>query len=320
LVVGQNVISIGAPQGLELTLADGLISSLRPQAGSAIIQTTAPISHGSSGGGLFDSNGRLIGITTFQMVDGQNLNFALPVDWISQLKKGPRFSSANQEKGVNEFAKKMDQLFKNEDFRNALRLARAEVDRNPKDKLGWYYMGAALNNLGRSNEAVDAFEHALEIDSNFEMALRNEATAYMQLGRFNESESNLKKAVEIDMRDGLAWNLLALCQDKMQDYDSAIGSATMAVTIQPTNSRYLATLGTAYYQAQDFVNAATNLKAALSLNPMDHYSWTFLALTDSSLGRQEEMHLAFENAKRIKRGESPLPLASDGPPDLPPSH
>ena len=65
LRVGQKVYAIGAPQGLELTLSDGLISSLRALPIGTIIQTNAPVSKGSSGGGLFDSNGRLIGITSF---------------------------------------------------------------------------------------------------------------------------------------------------------------------------------------------------------------------------------------------------------------
>ncbi len=85
LTVGQRVYAIGAPKGLGLTLSEGLVSSLRPYEGSQYIQTSAAISPGSSGGGLFDNQGRLIGITTFYLEEGQNLNFALPVDWISEL-------------------------------------------------------------------------------------------------------------------------------------------------------------------------------------------------------------------------------------------
>jgi len=86
LRVGEKVYAIGAPQGLELTLSDGLIASLRKlPSGETIIQTSAPISKGSSGGGLFDSNGRLIGITSYFARMGQNLNFAIPASWISEL-------------------------------------------------------------------------------------------------------------------------------------------------------------------------------------------------------------------------------------------
>jgi hypothetical protein len=74
--------SYSAPQ---LTLSNGLITALRPVEDGNIIQTNAAISPGSSGGGLFDAQGRLIGITTFMMKSGQSLNMALPVNWVERL-------------------------------------------------------------------------------------------------------------------------------------------------------------------------------------------------------------------------------------------
>ena len=85
LRVGQKVYAIGSPQGLDLTLSDGMVSSLREGPDGTFVQTTAPISPGSSGGGLFDETGRLVGIVTFQMRAGQNLNFAVPADWIANM-------------------------------------------------------------------------------------------------------------------------------------------------------------------------------------------------------------------------------------------
>lgn len=82
LRIGETVYAIGSPRGLELSLSEGIVSSLRQTADGAAIQTTAPISPGSSGGGLFDAQGRLLGLTTAQVVNGQNLNFAVPVEWL----------------------------------------------------------------------------------------------------------------------------------------------------------------------------------------------------------------------------------------------
>lgn len=78
--VGEAVYAIGNPRGLEQTLSPGLISQIRHAEGRMLLQTTAPISPGSSGGGLFDEAGLLIGITVAQLKDAQNLNFAIPVD------------------------------------------------------------------------------------------------------------------------------------------------------------------------------------------------------------------------------------------------
>lgn len=100
--VGQKVYSIGTPQGFELTIADGLVSGLRKIENISIIQTTAPISHGSSGGGLFNEYGQLIGITTMMLKDAQNINFAIPAD----LNKTIKLSKIENEVDVGEYLEK----------------------------------------------------------------------------------------------------------------------------------------------------------------------------------------------------------------------
>jgi hypothetical protein len=89
LVVGQRIYTLGTPMGLELTLSDGLVSALRLDANQRLhyIQISAPISHGSSGGGLFDDEGRLVGITSAGVDNGQNLNLAIPIKWQRDLAR-----------------------------------------------------------------------------------------------------------------------------------------------------------------------------------------------------------------------------------------
>jgi S1-C subfamily serine protease len=78
LAVGTRAFAIGAPRSLERTLSEGLVSGLRHQPGRNLVQTSAAVSPGSSGGGLFDEHGNLIGITTLGSNSGaQNLNFAI---------------------------------------------------------------------------------------------------------------------------------------------------------------------------------------------------------------------------------------------------
>ncbi len=78
--MGERVYTIGAPIGLELTLGEGIISGLRSHKDRRLVQTSAPISGGSSGGGLFDAYGNLVGITTFLLREAQNLNFAIAAE------------------------------------------------------------------------------------------------------------------------------------------------------------------------------------------------------------------------------------------------
>ena len=85
LKIGQRVYAVGAPLGLDLTFTEGLISGIRRTNDRRVLQTSAPISPGSSGGGLFDEDGRLVGITTFFLQGGNQLNFAVPADIITPI-------------------------------------------------------------------------------------------------------------------------------------------------------------------------------------------------------------------------------------------
>jgi hypothetical protein len=77
--VGDNVYALGTPKGLGWTISNGIVSGIRERGGLDVVQTTAPISPGSSGGGLFNDAGELIGMTSFNLKDAQNLNFALRI-------------------------------------------------------------------------------------------------------------------------------------------------------------------------------------------------------------------------------------------------
>jgi S1-C subfamily serine protease len=81
LSVGEPVYAIGNPRRLERTLSEGLISGKREfNREQRYLQTSAAISPGSSGGGLFDARGNLIGITTSTLRGSQNINFAIPAE------------------------------------------------------------------------------------------------------------------------------------------------------------------------------------------------------------------------------------------------
>lgn len=91
LAIGQPAYAIGHPRGLDLTMSEGLVSSFRRNAEGQLllVQTSAAISGGSSGGGLFDEQGSLVGLTTIGSVAAatQNLNFAIPAEWIKDLPR-----------------------------------------------------------------------------------------------------------------------------------------------------------------------------------------------------------------------------------------
>ncbi len=75
---GQKILTLGNPLGLDFSASDGMVSARRPPH----FQFTAPISPGNSGGPVFDLEGKVVGLTVFKRKDGENLNFALGIDYV----------------------------------------------------------------------------------------------------------------------------------------------------------------------------------------------------------------------------------------------
>ncbi|MBQ5440220.1 MAG: trypsin-like peptidase domain-containing protein, partial [Clostridia bacterium] len=85
---GQRVVAIGSPMGMFNSVSDGIISGFRNINGVDMIQFTAPISAGSSGGALLNMYGEVIGISTAGVSTGQNLNLAVPYTAINNFCSG----------------------------------------------------------------------------------------------------------------------------------------------------------------------------------------------------------------------------------------
>jgi len=85
LAVGDTIFAVGNPQGLEGTFSQGIVSGIRKFDTDSLLQITAPISPGSSGGPVVDSEGRVIGVAVATFKGGQNLNFAIPAKYVDEL-------------------------------------------------------------------------------------------------------------------------------------------------------------------------------------------------------------------------------------------
>lgn len=113
LETGDEIVAIGSPIGYKNTVSAGIISGFRESElrEGTDVQITAPISSGSSGGALFDMFGSVVGITYAVSTDGQNINFAIPIneakpmlDAVSLTKLSEVNSVANSFMSYDEFS------------------------------------------------------------------------------------------------------------------------------------------------------------------------------------------------------------------------
>ncbi|MCW5908160.1 MAG: trypsin-like peptidase domain-containing protein [Chitinophagales bacterium] len=112
--VGSKIFSVGNPHGLDGTFAEGNVSAVRDYNGRELIQITAPISPGSSGGPILNFRGALTGIAVGGIFEGQNLNFSIPSKYLKQLLEGEqRTTSLNIPKAQIQSQKNVEALIKN---------------------------------------------------------------------------------------------------------------------------------------------------------------------------------------------------------------
>ncbi len=87
--VGEEVVAIGAPEGLTNTVSNGIVSAYRDVEGRRMMQITAPLSEGSSGGPVLNRRGEVVGVTVAVYEGGQNLNFAVPLEDVRAIVGSP---------------------------------------------------------------------------------------------------------------------------------------------------------------------------------------------------------------------------------------
>ena len=130
ILPGQKVYVIGSPVGLQATMSDGIVSGIREFKGQYLIQITAPISPGSSGGPVLNTKGEVIGVSVGQMQDGQNLNFAIPINYLKKLTMQPLIVKPISSLGIIKIG---NQIWMNENlnvsnFRNGDPILEAETN------------------------------------------------------------------------------------------------------------------------------------------------------------------------------------------------
>lgn len=285
LNVGDQMFAIGAPKGLELTMSDGIVSALRGGF-PPMIQTTAAISRGSSGGGLFDANGHLVGITTLYMDDAQNLNFAAPVEWIADIKPiaSPAVvqtpaappAKALAKNGVDWF-ERAKFFSKQKKWPELLTVSRQWQAAEPDNFLAWLSSAVAYREMSRYHEAIQDYSRAIDInpdDSYIWLYLGNALAATDQL---EKAVKAFKESVSLDPENTQAWFMLALVQRDLEYYTAAAESLRTVLRAEPEDAEAWIELGFTYEFLKQPADATSAFEQAYRLEPNNAYAVRALA-------------------------------------------
>jgi TolA-binding protein len=213
--VGDSIYAVGNPEGLEGTFSQGIVSGIR---GLDLIQITAPISPGSSGGPLLSSEGKVVGVTLGRIEGRQNLNFAVPVSHLELLiarVKSPNFIA--RKRIATDSA---DQAEGDPAWKSARSLFDLGLDYFVKD---------------RYSDAIEPFEKAVQLEPVFEDAQYFLGWMYYLAGRYDEAIGPLETAVKLapdEFGKGSHCFLLADTYTKLGRYQESIELYKLASRLQ----------------------------------------------------------------------------------------
>jgi hypothetical protein len=203
ITVGEPVLTIGSPFGLQNSVSTGIVSGVRRKGEHLLIQTTAPISPGSSGGPLLNQSGEAIGIATSSVGEAQNINFAIPINEVRRVRIGPG-SKTDAEKAVQAYLTGVLYLNK-QDYANAEKSLLEATRFDPKHVNAWLDLGSAYYYLRLRDKEGDAYRTAVKLQPTNGQAHYLLGTWYEDAGQFERAVVEYRTAVKIDPLDDGAW-------------------------------------------------------------------------------------------------------------------
>ena len=296
LKVGDKVYAVGAPRGLELSLSDGIIAQLRGGP-PPFIQTTAAISKGSSGGGLFDSEGRLVGLTTLYVEGGQSLNFAMPVEWIGEVKPG--YKPAAEGYGQTKWLERAIALEQRSDWKGLLNWCKDWTKKESLNVSAWHLLGTAYDNLKLNDDAIDAFKKAISINPNIAPLWFLIGLKYDSVRRYNEAIDAYRQAIRIEPENADYWFHLGLDCHNINRHNEAIDAYSQAILINPDYNGAWNNLGTIYDKLKRYDEAIDAYRQALRTNSDHDEAWNNLGVTYINLKRYNDAIESYRQAIRI---------------------
>jgi len=203
---GETVYTIGSPMGLEKSLSEGIISNPeRMSGGMDLIQFTAAISSGSSGGGLFNLKGYLLGITTSSLIGNitnefsENINFAVPVKYIQKAMAGEEI---NFTENSPDYCYSQGIIYENkQDYEKAIPCLLKAIQINGKYAEAYVELGQCYFEKGQYDNEVKVLETAVQLIPNDADVYSSLAAAYEDTGNYDGAIANYKNTLHYKKDD-----------------------------------------------------------------------------------------------------------------------
>jgi S1-C subfamily serine protease/tetratricopeptide (TPR) repeat protein len=279
--VGTRVYAIGSPLGLANSLSDGLISGIRQSGKNPMLQTTAAISHGSSGGPLLTADARVVGVTSEMLVNGENLNLAIPVSRVRRLLQSrgallplalaTAFHSSAED---SEIYSRLMNAVAHRRYDEAADILSSDPNKN--SAYFWVLSGWFQQTIDNFGLAAEDYNRAIQLGQNDSRTYSLLGEALFGARRFDEAVDALRTAVKLDAENIPAWEMAALCFQAQAEYSRAIEIVHRAMKIKADDAGYYLILGISYQKLNQPASAIAAYERYTDLKPNDPTGWCAL--------------------------------------------
>jgi len=298
---GQKVLAVGYPGGQGPVVSPGCLRGIWHHGQGYLLQSDARTLPGSSGGGLFDEAGRLLGLTTLTFTPSPRLNFSVPLDRLQELTL--QWEAAPEHRIEEGRRKRSDDWLEGlcEDPRNwpAWEVAaRQWVEDLPGDENAWLALGLALDRAARASagsgsspgllpEGVEAYRRSLDLRRN-PKTWNNLGVALDLLNRFEEAELAFQEALGMEPGYALAWLNLGCARMNARRFSEADEAFRKGLALRPDEADAWLRLAHCQRSAGRKEAAVASLRVALRYRPLVGEHWLDFGLLLVDRARLEE--------------------------------
>lgn len=161
-------------------------------------------------------------------------------------------------------------------------------------------LGRAYSNLNRYDDAIAAYQQAIEIDPAYSYAYNGLGVVYSHLDRHDEAIAAYQQAIKIDPAYSNAHTGLGSVYRALSRHDEAMAAYQQAIDIDPANANPHISLGNVYHDLSRYEEAIAAFERAIELNPDHAYAHNGLGVANVITGDFEKALLFFLNAAQIE--------------------
>ncbi len=318
-LVAQHVVVVGSPMGLEQSVSDGIVSSVREIPGlGTFYQMSAPISPGSSGSPVVNLQGKVVGVASFQFLQGQNLNFAIAGNSILDLKADKpgqslsewTFNQSNQKSRLaEEMCRKGFRFSMGGQDQKALEYFKMATENDPNSTTAWYGLGYCYAGKNAHKDAIEAYQQAIRTNPANEISHFHLGNYYFKIGRYEEAIETFKQVVLINPEFEAAYFNIGMIYNKVGRIEDAKKSFQIVVRLNPQSKTAYYNIGVASTKLGQFEQAAVAYKKAIDIQPEFAEALFNLGVVSGELGNAQEEMEAYKKAIRVNPDFAPAHYA-----------